>query len=674
MKTGPGSQSPLKDSRDLAEFGYKQELNRTLGSFSSFAAGFSYISILTGMFQMFHLGFAAGGPAFFWTWPTVFLGQFLVALCFAELAGQYPLSGGVYQWSKHVGSRAIGWMTGWIYLACLIVTLAAVALALQTTLPQIGASFQMFGDGSDARDNAKNAVVLGCILIAFSTAINSVGVGLLARINNIGVFSELAGLFLLLILLALGADGKTLAVGGMGAGRMSGVVHIWDMDSGEEKQSLECPAWINAIAFAPGATVLGAACQDNTIRLWDLRTGAEAAKLNGHANLASALAFSPNGKFLASGSQDQSLVLWDLGHLRKQATLFGHSGPVMSLAYAPDGRTLASGGFSGEVFEWTATDQRAPTVLRGDEGPSLGQGLFQPVAFSPDGKLLAMSSGSRIILWNCQRMAKHLVLEESDKPAQPGINFGGKQMESLTFAPDGKTLASKRSNHVILWDVATGKKLKEYPLENGIGLWRISFTPDGQYIVSAGKLLELATGKIEPFLGDGTKFSLIAFAVDGQSMAGVVFSTTSPAWALTVYEGQNRRAKFAFKGPERPVVDLAFSGDGQLLVSAGDDGSVRVWNVAQGELQALCTGHQAKVRAVAISPDGQTIASASADGSVKLWDPITGQERLTLSHDGRIAVGIAFSPDGRMLAVGWGMDPKNPMSPGVVTVYHGPRP
>ena len=63
-----------------------------MGSFSSFAAGFSYLSILTGMFQLFHDGFAHGGPAFFWTWPIVLAGQFLVALCFAELAAQYPIS------------------------------------------------------------------------------------------------------------------------------------------------------------------------------------------------------------------------------------------------------------------------------------------------------------------------------------------------------------------------------------------------------------------------------------------------------------------------------------------------------------------------------------------------------------------------------------------------------
>src|SRR6516165_6053850 len=150
------TETAAKDARDLATFGYKQELARRLGSFSAFAAGFSYISILTGMFQMFHLGFAAGGPAFFWTWPLVFCGQFLVALCFAELAAHYPLSGGVYQWSKWVGSRTVGWMAGWIYLACLVVTLAAVALALQTTLPQIARGFHLVGDPDNDTDKARN--------------------------------------------------------------------------------------------------------------------------------------------------------------------------------------------------------------------------------------------------------------------------------------------------------------------------------------------------------------------------------------------------------------------------------------------------------------------------------------------------------------------------------------
>src|SRR6476661_5515932 len=194
---------PVTDNNDLASFGYRQELRRSMGSFSSFAAGFSYISILTGIFQMFYLGYGVAGPGFFWTWPFVLAGQLLVALCFAELASRFPLSGGVYQWAKFTGNPFLGWMTGWIYLACLIVTIGAVAMALQVSLPQISGSFQIIGTSADAKSVAINAILLGSILIVTSTIINARGIKLLAAINNIGVFTELVGIIILIVLLFL---------------------------------------------------------------------------------------------------------------------------------------------------------------------------------------------------------------------------------------------------------------------------------------------------------------------------------------------------------------------------------------------------------------------------------------------------------------------------------------
>jgi amino acid transporter len=85
-------------------------------------------------------------------------------------------------------------MTGWIYLACLIVTIAAVAMALQVSLPQISSSFQIIGTSNDPKSVAMNAILLGSILIVTSTIINARGIKLLALINNIGVFAELVGI------------------------------------------------------------------------------------------------------------------------------------------------------------------------------------------------------------------------------------------------------------------------------------------------------------------------------------------------------------------------------------------------------------------------------------------------------------------------------------------------
>jgi urea carboxylase system permease len=194
------------DSQELAGFGYKQELDRTLGSFSSFAAGFSYISILTGVTALFGFGYLNAGPGVWWTWPVVIFGQILVALCFMELAAQYPIAGSVYQWSKQLGAGFFSWMTGWIYIVGAIVTIAAVAVDWQVVLPQISTHLQFFGSSADAgltssKGGAQNALLLGAILVGVTTTINMLGVKIMARINNVGVLAELIGASLLIILL-----------------------------------------------------------------------------------------------------------------------------------------------------------------------------------------------------------------------------------------------------------------------------------------------------------------------------------------------------------------------------------------------------------------------------------------------------------------------------------------
>jgi len=217
------------DTSELAGFGYKQELDRSLGFFSSFAAGFSYISILTGVFELFGFGFANAGPAVWWSWLVVFAGQMAVALCFAELAGQFPLAGSVYQWSKRIGTDFLSWMTGWILIIGSIVTVAAVAVAWQVVLPQVSVHLQFIGKTAAIRaasagtystpNGAKNALILGAILVIFATIINMLGVKIMARINNIGVLAELIGSSILVILLIFhfhrgpGVVGHTLGTG-----------------------------------------------------------------------------------------------------------------------------------------------------------------------------------------------------------------------------------------------------------------------------------------------------------------------------------------------------------------------------------------------------------------------------------------------------------------------------
>ncbi|GGG07796.1 amino acid permease [Rhodococcoides trifolii] len=212
-------------SSGLDDFGYKESLDRSLGKFASFAAGVSYISILTGTFQLFYFGFGTAGPAYLWSWPIVFVGQMAVALCFMELAAKYPVAGSVYNWAKLLGSRIVGWSSGWLMLTASIVTLSAVVLALQLNLPRLWSGFQIIGDGTGDTDFAANAVLLGAIMIVFTTVINACGVKLMSRINSAGVFIELIAAVLIAILLAANitrGPSVFFSTNGYGAGESSG--------------------------------------------------------------------------------------------------------------------------------------------------------------------------------------------------------------------------------------------------------------------------------------------------------------------------------------------------------------------------------------------------------------------------------------------------------------------
>jgi urea carboxylase system permease len=209
------------DAGDLSSFGYKQQLHRSIGSYGSFAAGFSFVSILTTVFQLFSFGFGFGGPSFVWTWPIVFGGQILVALCFSELAARYPISGAIYQWSTRLGGTLWGWMAGWLMLVAQIVTVAAAAIALEIVLPSIWSGFEI------VTSPTKNAVLLGGILVAITTLINVVGIRVMSLINSAGVTCELVGVTLLCIALFAHAKRGPGVILHTGAGVGHGSGYLW---------------------------------------------------------------------------------------------------------------------------------------------------------------------------------------------------------------------------------------------------------------------------------------------------------------------------------------------------------------------------------------------------------------------------------------------------------------
>ena len=195
------------DVRDLEKFGYKQELRRALGVYSSFAVAFSYISPSTGIFTLFILGIALAGPFFWWSWPIVVVGQLIIALNFAEVSSHFPVAGSVYQWTKYLSNRTYSWFTGWIYLFAGVLTVAAVVATVPLVLiPLLNNMGMNIGTDPDTNRNVAALVLLSTTLLSIF------GVRLVAIVNNTGVVFEILGMVVFALVLVLFYHHQSVAV------------------------------------------------------------------------------------------------------------------------------------------------------------------------------------------------------------------------------------------------------------------------------------------------------------------------------------------------------------------------------------------------------------------------------------------------------------------------------
>ena len=185
------SQSKVdKDSKLLAKFGYKQDLNRSMKGFSSFAISFSLISILTGIFANFHFGYSEVGPWISLSWLIVFVGQFFVALIMAELSVRFPISGYGYQWSSRLVNSRLGFATGWLLLMQFLTGFPGICKTLGIVLSDFLS--QVFS-------LEVNDIVISIVIIWIITLIHKNGIKMVSYINNIGVITEIIGVILLIL-------------------------------------------------------------------------------------------------------------------------------------------------------------------------------------------------------------------------------------------------------------------------------------------------------------------------------------------------------------------------------------------------------------------------------------------------------------------------------------------
>ncbi|NUT41367.1 MAG: amino acid permease [Thermoactinospora sp.] len=171
------------DEGRLADLGYTAQFRREMSLWANFSLGFTYLSPVVGIYTLFAVSLATGGPPMIWSLVIVGAGQFLVALVFGEIVSQYPLTGGIYPWARRLWGRRYAWMTGWVYLIALLVTIASVAYGAG---PYLSA---FLGIGV----STTNTILCALVMLAIAVAINLAGTRALAMAAIIGFAAELVG-------------------------------------------------------------------------------------------------------------------------------------------------------------------------------------------------------------------------------------------------------------------------------------------------------------------------------------------------------------------------------------------------------------------------------------------------------------------------------------------------
>jgi WD40 repeat protein/serine/threonine protein kinase len=533
--------------------------------------------------------------------------------------------------------------------------------------------------------------------IAFGTAAGTVSVWNAASGEKL---VDLPGIEDYVTDLEFSPDGTLLAAAGATS------LFVWDLESGTVRDEAETGFfWTYKLAFSPdGTSVVVAGPNSDTIaKMWDLEVRDWGPDLISSGASPFQVRYVPSGESVISAGRDGVLRSFDATTGAEQFTFFPSVGVIEALAVSPDGEHVAVGGASGDVALWAlepsgarhvmdlpghlstvtraefsedgaflATYSPGDRVLVWDVTPAGGREWLTfatgtdgtaGVAYSPDGTRLAVSDVEGTVTIRDGDSGEVLQrLPDAAPWIEDSESWG--RMESAAFSPDGHFLATASqtgmnwdgAGSVKLWDANTGELERTLVDAPAYG---VVFSADSELVAAAvcadpqmrALAWETATGaevfriSSEEALGDCPE--AIDLSLDGRLLVVQGGEPIDNIEIWDIVEG-TPLATFSDQGFFQGAV--AFSPDGDRLVTSGWSGTATIREATTGEEIVRMVGHNGPVECAVFSPDGAFVATCGADRTVRLWDPATGEELLILTgHDDTVS-GLAFTPDGKRIA------------------------
>jgi WD40 repeat protein/tRNA A-37 threonylcarbamoyl transferase component Bud32 len=431
-----------------------------------------------------------------------------------------------------------------------------------------------------------------------------------------------------------GPDGRYIA-----SGSLDKTIKIWNGETGTEIKTLHADAWVYCLSFSPDGRYLVSGDSAAKIKIWESHSGHQIMNVERGEIGVSALAYSPNGQQIAYRAASGEFGVLNI-HTGEDSFAFripGGRKPPRMVRFSSDGKWILTDGSQGEIQIVDATKGNVHRIIRDSNGTHMKTALF-----TQDGKnVVSGDSAGAIRKWDIDRGTELMSIR-----AHRG------QIISLSCPPDGTILASGGLDGLVkIWSMPGGAELG---VLNGHArdVMSVAFHPDGRRVVSTD-----SAGAIKLWVTDGDRERRVLQCHEGLVRC-MTFSPDSRFVAscgiwdsrITIWETKTGAAVSELAGHEEPVCSVAYSPDGQSIVTGSDDTTVRIWESETGKHITTLSGHSDTVWSVAFTPDGKRVVSGGADKTIRVWDAATRAEMLTLRGHEEAICSISVSPDGTRVA------------------------